>query len=446
MSNLLALAILLLSTTPAPTAGDHSFCSDATYKRDSTYMSSLRSLAGALIKDAARLHSATGAAGEDPDRVYGAVLCRADTAGADCARRLQDALGAIDGDDGRSPCALHRDVAVYSEMYQLRFSDRNFLANFSNAPEWVDVTNPDPVPLAMAAQFDERVTELLSAVADAAAGQPGRWAVGEAPWPSSSSGDRDRTVYGLAQCTQDMPPDHCRACLDGVMAERRQKIGSGKMGAALFGARCTMRYEMDLQFFNVSGNSKMVSLRKKKNRAFIIIATAYSSAVLCTRLFFWLLSVRRKQKRKMNLMEEPENMNEILRQWRIEDASLEFSMYDFSQIADATDNFSPRNILGEGGFGPVYKGVFPDGQEVAIKRLSARSRQGLIEFKNEIQIIAKVQHKNLVRLLGCCIHEEEKMLIYEYLTNKSLDHFIFDPIRQASLKWKRRIKIVDGIA
>lgn len=148
----------------------------------------------------------------------------------------------------------------------------------------------------------------------------------------------------------------------------------------------------------------------------------------------------------MDLTEEPENVDEILRSWRIEDASLEFSLYDFSQIADATVNFSPKNMIGEGGFGPVYKGVLTDGQEVAIKRLSARSRQGLVEFKNEIQVIAKLQHRNLVRLLGCCIHEEEKMLVYEYLTNKSLDHFIFDPIRQASLDWKRRIKIVDGIA
>ena len=242
MSNLLALAILLLSSTPAPTAGDQSFCNDAPYKRDSTYMSNLRSLAGALIGDAARLHSATGAAGKDPDRVYGAVLCRADSAGADCARRLRDALAAIDG-DGRSPCALHRGVAVYSELYQLRFSDRKTSS-----------------PTSATRKFDEWVTEMLSAVVDAAARRPGRWAVGKAPW--SSSGDRDRTVYGLAQCTRDMPPDHCRACLDGVVADRRREIGSGKMGPAVFGARCTLRHDMDLQFFNVTGNSKMVSLGK----------------------------------------------------------------------------------------------------------------------------------------------------------------------------------------
>ncbi|CAM0144807.1 unnamed protein product [Urochloa decumbens] len=184
---------------------------------------------------------------------------------------------------------------------------------------------------------------------------------------------------------------------------------------------------------------------QKQDRAFFTILTVYSSAVLCTRLFFWLLSVWMKEKRrKMNSMEEPENMDEVLRLWRIEDTNSEFSLYDFSQIVDATNNFSPKSKLGEGGFGPVYKGVFPDGQELAIKRLSARSRQGLTEFKNEIQVIAKLQHRNLVRLLGCCIHEEEKMLIYEYLTNKSLDHHIFDPIRRESLKWKMRSKIVEG--
>ncbi|PUZ72326.1 hypothetical protein GQ55_2G385200 [Panicum hallii var. hallii] len=446
--NLLALAILLLSTAPAPSGGDRSFCSDATYKRNSTYMSNLRTLADALIGDAARLHSATGAAGEGPDRVYGAALCRADSAGADCARRIREALGAIDGGStsGDASCALRRDVAVYSELYQLRFSDRDFLADFSNAPEWADVTNTDAVPHAVAARFDERVTELLTALADAAARRPDRWAVGEAPWPSLSSGETDRAVYGLAQCTRDMPPDRCRACLGGL-EERRRMIGGGKMGGAVFGARCNLRYEMDLQFFNVNDNSKMLSLRQKKDRAFFIIAAVYSSAVLCTRLFFWLLSVWRKAKRrKMNSMEEPKNIDEVLRLWRLEDTSSEFSLYDFSQIADATDNFSTKNKLGEGGFGPVYKGVFPDGQDLAIKRLSARSRQGLLEFKNEIQVVAKLQHRNLVRLFGCCIHEEEKMLIYEYLPNKSLDHFIFDPIRRASLKWKRRIKIVEGIA
>ncbi|KAM3701681.1 hypothetical protein ACJW31_05G192700 [Castanea mollissima] len=120
--------------------------------------------------------------------------------------------------------------------------------------------------------------------------------------------------------------------------------------------------------------------------------------------------------------------------------------FDISIILAATDNFSPDKRLGQGGFGPVYKGQLANGQEIAIKTLSRSSRQGIKEFKNEVMLIAKLQHRNLVRLLGCCIHKEEKMLIYEYMPNKSLDFFIFDAIRRQLLDWSKRFEIISGIA
>ncbi|KAK9116155.1 hypothetical protein Sjap_015102 [Stephania japonica] len=124
----------------------------------------------------------------------------------------------------------------------------------------------------------------------------------------------------------------------------------------------------------------------------------------------------------------------------------ELPFFSFSSISVATDNFSDANKLGQGGFGLVYKGKLLNGQEVAIKRLSRGSRQGLEELKNEATLIAKLQHRNLVRLLGCCIEDEEKILIYEYMPNKSLDFFIFDAKNKSILDWEKRVYIIDGIA
>ncbi|KAK4572621.1 hypothetical protein RGQ29_030867 [Quercus rubra] len=103
-----------------------------------------------------------------------------------------------------------------------------------------------------------------------------------------------------------------------------------------------------------------------------------------------------------------------------------FPVFDLKNIIAATDNFSVANLLGKGGFGSVYKGLLQNGMEIAVKRLSKNSRQGIEQFKNEVVLIAKLQHRNLVRILGCCVQGEEKMLIYEYLPNNSLDSYIFD--------------------
>ncbi|KAJ6827377.1 putative G-type lectin S-receptor-like serine/threonine-protein kinase B120 [Iris pallida] len=125
---------------------------------------------------------------------------------------------------------------------------------------------------------------------------------------------------------------------------------------------------------------------------------------------------------------------------------VELPLFNFDFLADATRNFSYSNKLGEGGFGDVYKGLLPGGREVAVKRLSRSSGQGQEEFKNEMKLIAKLQHRNLVRLLGCCIQGEEKMLVYEYMPNKSLDAFLFDPKKQALLDWTKRFDIIEGVA
>ncbi|KAK3188214.1 hypothetical protein Dsin_027775 [Dipteronia sinensis] len=151
--------------------------------------------------------------------------------------------------------------------------------------------------------------------------------------------------------------------------------------------------------------------------------------------------------------------------------NIEITFFELNTVIAATENFSSANKLGRGGFGPVFKviislhfevselridvnvvyidffqGQLVNGQEITVKRLSNDSGQGIDEFKNEVFLIAKLQHRNLVRLLGCCIEKDEKMLIYEFMPNKSLDYFIFNQSRKFLLDWKSRLEIILGIA
>ncbi|KAH6790516.1 receptor kinase 3 [Perilla frutescens var. frutescens] len=125
---------------------------------------------------------------------------------------------------------------------------------------------------------------------------------------------------------------------------------------------------------------------------------------------------------------------------------IELPLFDITTLVIATNKFSDENKLGQGGFGIVYKGVLAEGEEIAVKRLSKTSVQGIDEFKNEVKLIARLQHRNLVRLLGCCIEMEEKMLVYEYMENKSLDSMLFNKSKSSMLEWQRRFKIICGIA
>ncbi|KAI4323200.1 hypothetical protein L6164_022826 [Bauhinia variegata] len=118
--------------------------------------------------------------------------------------------------------------------------------------------------------------------------------------------------------------------------------------------------------------------------------------------------------------------------------------FSYSELKDATDDFNFDNKLGEGGFGPVYKGTLDDGRVIAVKQLSAGSHQGTSQFINEIAMISAVQHRNLVKLYGCCIEEDKRILVYEYLENKSLDQALFRNC--LNLNWTTRYDICLGVA
>ena len=109
--------------------------------------------------------------------------------------------------------------------------------------------------------------------------------------------------------------------------------------------------------------------------------------------------------------------------------------FDLGSILMATNDFSSERKLGQGGFGTVHKGTLPNGQEIAVKRLTKGSGQGDLEFKNEVSLLTRLQHRNLVKLLGFCNEGDEEILIYEFVPNSSLDHFIFGKASKESCKF-----------
>ncbi|KAI7753919.1 hypothetical protein M8C21_033118 [Ambrosia artemisiifolia] len=122
------------------------------------------------------------------------------------------------------------------------------------------------------------------------------------------------------------------------------------------------------------------------------------------------------------------------------------SYFSFRTLKEASKNFHECNLLGKGGFGPVYRGKLQDGRLVAIKKLSfEKSHQGEAEFLAEVRMITSIQHKNLVRLLGCCCEGPQRVLVYEYMKNRSLDRIIYGKSNQY-LNWKTRFQIILGIA
>ncbi|CAA2956498.1 G-type lectin S-receptor-like serine threonine-kinase At1g11300 [Olea europaea subsp. europaea] len=190
---------------------------------------------------------------------------------------------------------------------------------------------------------------------------------------------------------------------------------------------------------------------EKKDKKVIIISCVVATLVaisFCLLLSWWWMSRRRG--RSVTLEYEGGevgqlNSSEIRLHNAMDKVNVEeLPLYSFEMVENATNNFDVANKLGMGGFGPVFKGKLENGKEIAVKRLSTESGQGLEEFMNEVVVISKLQHRNLVRLLGCCVEKDEKMLVYEYMQNRSLDVFLFDGSNNI-LDWRKRFNIIEGI-
>ncbi|KAK6932399.1 Serine-threonine/tyrosine-protein kinase, catalytic domain [Dillenia turbinata] len=401
--------------------------------------------------------------GENTEKVNAIALCRGDVELASCRSCLNDSNYKL-----LQVCPNQKEAIGGYDNCMLRYSNRSILSKEEKAP-WFYVWNLNNI--SNVDEFNQQLDSLLNNLKNQAASGNSlrKYATGNASFDS-------QTIYGLVQCTPDLTETECNDCV-GNATNHLPKCCDGRQGGRVIFPSCNIRYEIN-QFYNSDPYSSPASppspsppstnttgteasppspsppstnttgteasppspSRTEGNKSsksstviiIVVVAVAISAILLIIMITFNI----RKTKQKKEI--EDDNVDTSM--------TVESLQYDFETVKQATENFSDANKLGQGGFGAVYKGRIPNGPEIAVKRLSQKSGLGEIEFKNEVMLVAKLQHRNLVRLLGFSLKGQERLLIYEYVPNTSLDNFIFDPMKQEYLNWETRYKIIVGIA
>ncbi|XP_031392644.1 putative receptor-like protein kinase At4g00960 isoform X2 [Punica granatum] len=318
-----------------------------------------------------------------PDQVFGLYLCRADLRSASCQACISNA-----GQRILKACPGMKDSTIC---------------------------------------FNELLEGMLEAlIPKAATGQLAgkKFAVNRTIFTAS------QTLYMLAQCRPDLKAADCNQCLQA--AATVDKLPRGIGGAMSFLQSCNIRYG-NYSFYNETAVALMESAPTPALRRPGVIVAIIAAAISVTVVSFLILRCFLRKRHGF-------------KQYKNDIQTAEAIQFNFAAIRAATNNFSADNKLGDGGFGVVYKGRLQDGQDVAVKRLFRSSAQGAADFKNEVEVVAKLQHRNLVRLLGFCVEGEEKILVFEYMPNRSLDYFLFDSEKRGHLDWSRRYFIVSEIA
>ncbi|XP_054787222.1 cysteine-rich receptor-like protein kinase 29 [Prosopis cineraria] len=460
--NIFLPLLSFLSLFPILTAQQHPDYSNATcfddkgtYSNRSAYHTNLNTLLSNFTTNTETDYGFYNFShGQNPDTVYASGLCRGDVQPDVCRSCLKNATNLLP-----QQCPNQKEAFLYYDLCIFQYSSRSMFRIYQDPDFFQAINNQENA--ADADQYTDALNRLMEALKTrAAGGGPNRKvAAGNASFSF-------QTVYGLAQCTPDLSEQDCDECLVKAISDI-PLCCQNKVGGRVFKRNCNLRFEK-VRFYdptvidpiqlppppsaspstNTSSsqgppgppNVPTGEGKNKRSRIAIIIVAVVTGAFIALLILTLVYLCVRKSKKTI------ENEAEIIIKDDEEIRPAESLQFDFETIRLATDNFSIANKLGQGGFGPVYKGKLRNGQEVAVKRLSMDSGQGYLEFKNEVLLMAKLQHRNLVRLLGFCLDGTERLLVYEFLPNRSLDYMLFDPIQRTHLHWEVRYKIIVGIA
>ncbi|PIA55349.1 hypothetical protein AQUCO_00800240v1 [Aquilegia coerulea] len=432
--------LTLTNAQPAPGNFQEHYCNYAytsNYTSNSVFKTNLDNLISFLSPDARFYNFSIG---ENPDRVYVIALCRGDVALDICSSCLRDANTKL-----RELCPREKQSIGWYDRCMLRYWDQPIFNMWQTLPN-AYTYNLNTVSNGTTGQFNQAVKTLLSNLLDKAS--RGTSVQKFATGTIGTGPDNSTTIYALAECTPDLSRQNCSDCLN-LTRVVLPECCSGRIGGRVLYPSCNFRYEIGPFYSETPNDGRPPTTNStppqppdpgngnNRTRNVIIIVISTIIFLILVIACIWIFMRKRKQ-RKWNQMNEGETSMEI--------STVESLQFDFDTIRVATNEFSDANKLGEGGFGSVYKGRLSNGRDMAVKRLSKTSSQGDVEFKNEVLLMANLQHRNLVRLLGFCLKGTERLLVYEFIANASLDKFIFDPEKRGHLDGSMRYKIIGGIA
>ncbi|KAL1201615.1 Cysteine-rich receptor-like protein kinase 15 [Cardamine amara subsp. amara] len=413
-----------------------------TFSRNSTYSTNHKALLSSLSSRNASYSTGfqNATAGQDPDRVTGLFLCRGDVSPEVCRNCVAYSVS-----QSLILCPNEKEATLYYDECMLRFSDRNILSTLTYDGAWVMLNGNISTNQNQIERYGDLVSYTMNQAAAEAANSSRKFYTMKANWTAL------RTLYVLAQCTPDLSRVDCLSCLQySINIMPLYRIG----GRSLYPS-CNSRYEL-YDFYNETAittsppgppplpspaSTPPVSSPprpgKSGNSNVLVVAIVVAIIVVVLLFIAGYCFLAKRAKKTFNAAPAFDG-DDI--------TTIDSLQLDYRTIQAATNNYSENNKIGQGGFGEVYKGTLSNGSDVAVKRLSKSSGQGDTEFKNEVVLVAKLQHRNLVRLLGFSVDGEERVLVYEYVPNKSLDYFLFDPAKQGQLDWTRRYTIIEGIA
>lgn len=353
--------------------------------------------------------------GSGPDASYGFAQCYGDLSLLDCVLCYAEARTLL------PQCYPLNGGRIYLDGCFMRAENSSF---------FTEITSPkDTIVCGNTTRKDQRFNDLAKkAVSDAVASAPGNG--GYARTSVSATGSVNASAFVLANCWKTLNSSLCKECLENASTSILGCLPWSEGRALKTG--CFMRYS-DTDFLN-----PIPSNGRSRGSIIAMVVAIVCSLILVVLIVVIGLYIRKHRiiQKKRKGMNDAENLVSTL-----SDSSLNFK---YSTLDKATESFNIANKLGQGGFGTVYKGVLADGREVAVKRLFFNNRHRAADFYNEVNIISSVEHKNLVRLLGCSCSGPESLLVYEFLPNQSLDRFIFDMERGKALTWEKRFEIIIG--